>query len=234
MLSPLHAAAALAFVSLAAPAAFGATITVVGEARVSEVPDQAIVTSGVVTSAKTADEAVAANSKAVSALIESLKGAGIAPRDIATSSFFVQPQYAPPSQTQREAPRLVGFEVRNAVRITVRDLATLGALLDKMVTAGANQASGLSFTLSNRAKLEQEARIAAVKDAMEQAQQVAAAAGLKLTRIVSVTPDADRIGPFPAAPMMMKAEAARMAVPVEAGEMEVQARATLVYEAEAQ
>lgn len=233
MLSPLRVAAALAFVSLAAPAALGATITVVGEAKVSAEPDSAIFSTGVLTSGKTAEDAVGANSKAVSALIEAIKAAGVEARDIATSTFSLQPQYASQS-SGREAPRVVGFEARNSVRVTVRDLAALGPLLDKMVQAGANQASGLAFTLSTRAKLEQDARVAAVKDAMDQAQMVASAAGLRLVRIVSIRPDADGPGPIMPAPMMMKAEAARMAVPVEAGEVEVRGRATIVYEAEPQ
>lgn len=237
MRSSLHAAAAFAFAGLSAfsaPAALAATITVVGEAKVSAVPDSAVLSTGVVTAGKTADEALAANSKAVSALIETIKGAGIEQRDIATSQFSLQPQYAPVQNGQKEAPRLIGFEVRNAVRITVRDLNALGPLLDKMVQAGANQASGLSFILSNHAKLAQDARVAAVKDAMEQANVVAGAAGLRLVRIVSVTPDADGASPIMPAPMLMRADAARMAVPVEAGEIEVRGRATIVYDAEPQ
>lgn len=234
MFAPLHAAAAFALVTLAAPAAMAATITVVGESRVSAVPDSAVLTTGVVSTGKTADEALGANSKAVSALIETIKAAGVEPRDIATSSFSLQPQYATAQGSQRETPRLVGFEVRNSVRVTVRDLAALGPLLDKMVQAGANQASGLSFTLSNRGKLEQEARVGAVKDAMDQAAVVAGAAGLRLVRIVSITPEADGSGPIMPAPMFMKADAARMAVPVEAGEIEVRGRASIVYEAEPQ
>ncbi|MFG1480421.1 SIMPL domain-containing protein [Xanthobacter sp. V4C-4] len=234
MFAPLHAAAAFAFVSLAAPAALAATITVAGEARISVVPDAAVLTTGVVSAGKTADEALAANSKAVSALIETIKAAGVEPRDIATSSFSLQPQYATGQGAQREAPRLVGFEVRNSVRVTVRDLAALGPLLDKMVQAGANQASGLAFTVSNRAKLEQDARVAAVKDAMDQAAVVAGAAGLRLVRIVSITPEADGSGPIMPVPMFAKADAARMAVPVEAGEVEVRGRASIVYDAEPQ
>lgn len=231
---PLHVAAAFALASLAAPAALGATITVVGESRVAAVPDSAVLSTGVVTAGKTADEALAANSKAVSTLIETIKGAGVEQRDIATANFFLQPQYAVQKDNQRDAPRVVGFEVRNSVRVTVRNLASLGGLLDKMVEAGANQASGLTFLVSDRAKLEQDARVAAVKDAIEQANVVAGAAGLRLVRIVSVTPEADHSGPIMPAPMLMKAEASRMAVPVEAGEVEVRGRATIVYDAEPQ
>lgn len=218
--------------AIAGPAAAAATITVVGEAKRTAPPDMAVLTTGVVSTAKTADDALAANSKAVSEVIAALKAAGIAAADISTSSFSVQPQHSYPQPPSREPPKLIGFEVRNSVRITVRELGKLGGLLDKVVQSGANQASGLSFSLADPNKLEGEARAASVKDAIEQAKGVAAAAGLRLTRIMSIQPEGQQGGPIMPAPMMMKAEAARMAVPVEAGEIEVRARTVLVYEAE--
>lgn len=218
-------------VVLVQPAA-AATLTVVGEAKVSAPPDMAVLSSGSVTSAKTADDALAANSKAVADVIAAIKAAGVAPADIATANFSVQPQYVYPPQSSREPPKLAGFEVRNSVRVTVRDLGKLGPLLDKMIQSGANQASGLAFSLAEPAKVEREARLASVKDAMDQAKALAAAAGLRLTRITSIQPEVQGGGIIMPAPMMMKAETARMAVPVEAGEIEVRARTVMVYEAE--
>lgn len=225
-------ASALALALLGAGPAAAATLTVVGEARVSVPPDMAVLTTGAVTTAKTADDALAANSKAVTEVIAALKAQGLAPGDIATSNFSIQPQYTYPQQGSREAPKLAGFEVRNGVRVTVRDLAKLGPLLDKLVQSGANQASGLSFSLSDPEKIERDARVAAVKDAIEQAKVLAEAAGLRLTRITSIQPEGASSLPVMPAPMMMKAEAARMSVPVEAGEVEMRARMIVVYEAE--
>lgn len=228
------AAAFAATLAVSGPVAAAATITVVGEATRTAPPDMAVLTTGVVSNAKTADDALAANSKAVADVIAALKAAGIAPNDISTSSFSIQPQQSFPQPPSREAPKLIGFEVRNSVRITVRDLGKLGGLLDKVVQSGANQASGLSFALADTDRLEGEARTASVKDAIEQAKGVAAAAGLRLTRIMSIQPEGQHSGPIMPAPMMMKADAARMAVPVEAGEIEVRARTVVVYEAEPQ
>ncbi|MFG1345027.1 SIMPL domain-containing protein [Xanthobacter autotrophicus DSM 431] len=232
-LGPVLAAALTSVMVLSVPAA-AATLTVVGEAKVSAAPDMAVLTTGTVTSAKSADEALAANSKAVTAVIETLKGAGIASKDIATANFSVQPQYAY-SQGNREPPKLTGFEVRNQVRITVRQLDTLGPLLDKVMQSGANQASGLSFSLSDLPALEREARLASVKEAMEQAKALAGAAGLRLTRINSIQPESLGGPVLPPPMMMMKADAAsRAPVPVEAGEIDVRARTVIVYEVEPQ
>ncbi|QRG06279.1 SIMPL domain-containing protein [Xanthobacter dioxanivorans] len=229
-LGRLLAGALAAAIVFAVPAG-AATLTVVGEARVTAAPDMAVLSTGTVTTAKTADDALGANSKAVAAVIETLKAAGIAASDIATANFSVQPQYSYPQQGSREAPKLMGFEVRNSVRVTVRSLDSLGALLDRVVQSGANQASGLTFALSDPAKLQREAQIASVKEGMDQAKALAAAAGLRLTRITSIQPEGQSMPILPQ-PMMMKADMARAPVPVEAGEIEVRARTVIVYEVE--
>ncbi|OZA78662.1 MAG: SIMPL domain-containing protein [Azorhizobium sp. 39-67-5] len=206
-----------------------ATITVVGQGEASAAPDMASLSTGVVTMAKTAEDALAGNSKSVADVIAALQATGIEPKDLVTSGFSIQPQYTYPQQGQREAPRLTGYEVRNTVNVKVRDLSTLGGLLDKLVQAGANQASGLSFALQDPSAIEKQARLAAMTDAKAQAQSLADAAGLRLVRIRRIGPQPD-MGPVAAAPMMMKADA--RAVPIQAGETTARAQITIVYDAE--
>ncbi|WP_127089313.1 SIMPL domain-containing protein [Aquabacter cavernae] len=233
-----HLAAALALSLslgwLAAPAHAQdperATLSVVGEGEAAAAPDMATFSTGVVASGKTAEEALAANSKSMGELISAIKAIGIEDRDIATSGFSISPQYSQPAQNSREAPRLVGFEVRNTVGVKVRDLTRLGSLLDRMVQAGANQAGGLRFGLADDGPLMEKARVAALKDAQAQAKTLAEAAGMRLLRVRRIAPS-DRGGDMIAsAPMMMKAEA--RAVPIEAGELAARARITIVYEVE--
>jgi uncharacterized protein YggE len=205
-----------------------ATLTVVGQGEASATPDQAVFSTGVVSTAKTADEALAANSKAVAGVIEAIKASGIEARDIATSGFSIQPQYAQPQQGSREPLKVSGYEVRNGVSVRVRDLAQLGTLLDKVVQAGANQAGGLRFDLSNPDELSAKAQIAALDNARAQAETLAKAAGMRLLRLRRISPgERASIG---GAPMMMKAEA--RAVPLEAGETTAHAQVTLMYEIE--
>ncbi|OYX14117.1 MAG: hypothetical protein B7Z15_05040 [Rhizobiales bacterium 32-66-8] len=206
-----------------------ATLTVVGQGEASATPDQAVFSTGVVSTAKTADEALAANSKAVAGVIEAIKASGIEARDIATSGFSIQPQYAQPQQGSREPLKVSGYEVRNGVSVRVRDLAQLGTLLDKVVQAGANQAGGLRFDLSNPDELSAKAQIAALDNARAQAETLAKAAGMRLLRLRRISPgERASIGGAPM--MMMKAEA--RAVPLEAGETTAHAQVTLMYEIE--
>ena len=55
---------------------------------------------------------------------------------------MVQPRYNFPGN---KAPELVGYDVSNNVTVTVRKVADLGPLLDKMVQAGSNQINGITF-----------------------------------------------------------------------------------------
>lgn len=212
-----------------APNARRATLSVSGEGLASAVPDMATLTSGVVSEGKTAREALDANSAAVATMIEAIKAAGVESRDISTSGFSVQPQYAP-QKKEGDPLRIASYQVNNAVTVRLRGLGKLGDLLDQLVTNGANQISGIAFDIADPAKLEDAARAEAVKQARHQAEIIAQAAGVRLVRVVSIASDA---GPQPMPRMMMAARAEKMdSVPVEAGETQVRAGVTVVYEIE--
>lgn len=208
------------------------TLTVVGSSRVAVRPDMALVTTGVATASRTAEEALAANSAAMEQVIKTIKAAGIDAKDVGTSGFSIQPQYSYPVQGVRESPKVVGYEVRNGVTIKVRELASIGPLLDRIVQSGANQASGLTFLSSRSGDIEEQAGVEAVKDAVSKAGRLADAAGVKLVRIMKIEPRADAaVFATQAAPMMARAQAER-AVPIEAGETEARASVSVVYEIE--
>lgn len=214
-----------------APAARRATLTVSGEGTANAAPDMATLSSGVVSEGKTAREALDANSSAVAAMIAAIKARGVEPRDISTSGFSVQPRYAPPKKDNPDAPNISGYQVNNTVTVRLRDLAKLGDLLDQLVSTGANQIGGIAFDIDDPAKLEDAARVAAVKDARHQAEIIAEAAGVRLVRVVSIAGEA---GPRPIPRMMMAAPALMKSdsVPVEAGETQIRAGVTLTYEIE--
>ena len=235
--SSLLAAALLA--AVAGPAAIAATtpalaaeaatqtLSLTGEGSASAAPDQATVTSGVTSEGQTAREAVDANSKAMAALIDAFKKAGIQAADLQTSGFSVQPRYAQPKEGSGEAPKIDGYEVRNQVTVRIRDLTKLGAVLDTAVATGSNQIDGIGFGLADPAPVLDEAREAAVADARRKAELIAKAAGVKLGRILAIAePGAEPPRPMMAAYAMEKAAA----VPIEAGESEFKARVSVTWE----
>lgn len=207
------------------------TIAMSGQGEVSAPPDTAHVTTGVVTQAKTAREALTANNAAMEKVIAELKGAGIEARDLRTSNFSVRPQYFHPPHNKngsQEPPRIVGYQVSNTLRAAVRDLARLGAILDVTVSQGANQLSGIAFSIDDPETLLAEARKQAMADAIARAETYAEAAGVALGRVLSIN---ENSGPRPV-PMIarMRAEDAAAAVPIEAGEQSIQAQVQVTWE----
>lgn len=223
--------AVLAFVS-AAPAARAAEetprITVTGEGSVSAAPDMAILNFGVLKSAPTARQALDDANKAVSDAIADLKAKGIEARDLQTSGFSVSPQFDY-SGKNGTAPKLTGYQVSNMLTVRVRDIGSLGKVLDDAVTNGINSGGSLSFGNSKRKDLIAEARKAAVADAMAKAKALTEAAGVTAGDVLNIEEDA-QMAP-PAVPMvrMAMAKEATDSVPVEAGESEYHARVTVTF-----
>ena len=129
--------------------AYAGTITIEGRGEVTAAPDTAFVTSGVTTQGATARDALDLNTKAMDDLLAALKASGIEARDIQTSGFSVSPNYV--YSDERDAngytlpPKINGYQVSNVVTVRVRALDTLGAILDKSVTVGANTINGVSL-----------------------------------------------------------------------------------------
>jgi uncharacterized protein YggE len=221
------AIALLAALPAAAQDKVPSTLTVLGEGTAAGRPDLATVSVGVVTQARSASDALALNSKAAGEVIALAKQSGVEPRDIQTSAISVQPQYNPPAPGAREPARIVGYQVRNSLSVRVRDIDKLGGLLDKLVTGGANQLGGILLSVAEPKPLLDQARAAAVRDAMAKAQLYAEAAGVRIVRILAI----DEAGAEPPRPIARLAAAApRPSVPIEAGEQEFRARVSATFE----
>lgn len=208
-------------------------LTANGEGSIGAVPDIAIVTIGVTSRAATAREALDQNSTDLDKVIATVRGEKIAEKDIGTSGFSIFPVYEdrpprPDGQPDPTMPKIVGYQVTNEVRVTIRDIASSGAILDKVVTAGANQVNGIAFDLSDRDTPADQALTDAVKDARRKAELMAEAAGVKLVRVLNVS------GGGSVQPVMFRADMAMKAgappVPVMPGERQVTANATVTWQ----
>lgn len=210
------------------------TISVEGRGEVIAAPDTAYINSGVTTQGATAREALDANTAAMRELIETLKAAGIEARDIQTSGFSVNPNYV--YSDARDAngytlpPKIVGYQVFNTVSVRVRDLPSLGAVLDKAVTVGANTINGVSFSVADPSGLYDEARRQAFADARAKAELYAAAAGVGLDDIRSIGESQGYEPPQPYLLGAMAKEADAAPVPVEAGELTFAINVSVTWE----
>jgi uncharacterized protein YggE len=201
-------------------------ITVQGIGNIAVAPDQAMISGGVISEAATAAEALAANSKALASVVDKLKAAGVAEKDMQTNGFSVQPKYTDYGKTDK-APVIDGYQVSNSISIKVRDMAKLGDLLDAMVASGSNAINGVSFVVSDADKRSDDARKAAVADARRKAELYAAAAGVKLGKVLSMSEGGAAV---PQPMYRMAAMSAEAAPPMLAGEETLSASVTIVYE----
>jgi hypothetical protein len=160
-------------------------ITVSGEATMSAAPDLAQIDAGVANDAKSAKEASDANNAAMGKVLLALKGAGIAEKDYQTSRLSLQPQYGQNKSTG--ASPVVGFRASNRVTVKIRDATKVAAIIDTLVSAGANDIGNISFEVTQASKLLDDAREQAVADARRKAEIYAKATGVTLGAPLSVS-----------------------------------------------
>jgi uncharacterized protein YggE len=201
-----------------------ATITVTGTATVNVVPDLATISLGVTTKGDTAAAAMAANSTALNAVIARLKAAGIGERDMQTSNLSLNPNWVSSPDGQQQEIR--GYIASNMLTVQVRAMDTTGAVLDAAIADGANTLNSLTFGLQNQRPQEDQARKAAVADALARANLLVEAAGVKLGPILSISED----GGMQPGPQPMYRMADSASVPVAAGEVGVSASVTIVFQ----
>ncbi len=203
----------------------GPQITVTGEGKVEAAPDLATITLGVTTQGATAAEAMAANAEALAKVLENLRAAGIAERDLQTSGLNLNPLW---THHEGQPPRIEGFQASNMLTVRVRALDGLGDVLDAAVKDGANTLNGLDFGIAAPEPLLDEARRLAVADARRRAEVLAGAAGVTLGPVVAIT---ESTGIAPPAPMYrMEAASLGAGVPVAGGEVALSAQVTVVWE----
>jgi uncharacterized protein YggE len=224
-LTALIALAAPLLLSAALPArAAGnepASIRVNGEGSVSLAPDTALLSLTVTREAGTAREAVDASSQAMSALHKAMAKAGIEQRDLQTGAFSIQPRYQPQprrSGDEPAPPHIAGYTARNTLNVRVRDLTRVGSVLDTAVALGVNEGGQIVFTNEDPAPALEQARIAAVKDALNKARTLASAAGVRCGQILSLNEQAFNRGPVPMGARAEQLTAMDAAVPVAPGE----------------
>ena len=175
----------------------GTRLDVSATGEVSRVPDLAIISAGVQTLQPTATAAIEENATRMERVRAALKRAGIADKDIQTSSISLNPEYR---YVENQPPVLTGYRASNTVNVKFRDLKRSGAILDALVKEGANQLNGPSLTIDKPEEAYDEARIKAIALGQRRADLYARALGKRVVRILSISESGASIpGPMPMA-----------------------------------
>lgn len=207
-------------------------ILVTGQGTAELAPDMAVLQLTVTREAETARAALDANSAAMAEVLKALREQGIAERDLQTANFSIQPRYvypSPKSQGERKPPRIVGYTVRNGLKVRVRDLDKLGAVIDRSVSLGVNEGGNILFANDDPSAAIEQARIRAVREAASRAQTLATAAGVKLGKVLEISEQSYNPPPMPMMQSRMVMADAAEAVPVAAGENIYEVTVSLAY-----
>lgn len=207
----------------------GTRLDIVATGEVTRVPDVARINAGVVTTAPTATDAIAQNGRRMDQVIVALRRAGVADRDIQTSSVSLNPEYR---YAENQPPQLTGYRAENSVAVRFRDIARTGAILDALVAQGANQINGPTLTIDKPEEALDEARQKALVDARKRAELYAGAIGKRVGRILSISEAGSVAPPVPVAVRMTRVSAADVETKIAAGEQEVGITLSVSFELE--
>ncbi len=203
------------------------TISVTGTARTRLAPDIVIMTLGVQTQGRDVAEAVSENNRRSAEVVGVFRSAGVAAEDIQTTYFNVYPQ-----QQYDQFGVLTGevvYWVDNTITVKVRQLDQVGVLLQSVLTRGANTVQGLSYTVEDPTDALDEIRAGALEDARAQAEQLAAAAGVELGQVLTISEGGAVPSPIYEASAFGKGGGGG-GVPTQAGSLEYSISMSVVYE----
>lgn len=209
-------------------------IHVTGESRISLEPDLILLNVGVESTAPTVTEARQNAANAMNSINSALKSQNIENRDVKTKYFNISPQYEYQEILKDQIvigkQVLVGYKVTNSASVRIRELDSVGTIIDKITTAGgdATRIDGINFTIEDQKPIMTKLRKEAVTDAMNKAQQFAELTGVMLGRLLFITENNNR------APMFNEGTFARsafsdMGTQISGGELEVQMNVEAVF-----
>ncbi len=207
------------------------TISVAGEGIVRLDPDTADVSltvQSISTSLKTGQDNV---TESLTSVTDVLTGAGVAADDIVTASYEIYPQNEYDDNGNFEG--ISGFVVSATLRVTIRDIDTVGTILDAAVTGGATGVNGITFYTDDPSAPTSEARTMAVTDARARADELAAAAGVRIVGVSSIQETSAPPPPpliYEAADMAASGVAQERAVPISPGQSEIRVDVQVVFE----
>ncbi len=162
------------------------TLSVTGTAQTTIVPDTLAITFVVQEKASTPSEALAKLSEKANRVVSAVLGLGISSEDVKTTSVDISPEYIYPD---KEPPRIIGYVATYSIEVRTKRVADAGSLIETAVNSGADQVSGLYFTVSPEqySTVYRQLLSAAIGDAEAKADSVLRPLNLRKTGVKSVS-----------------------------------------------
>ena len=200
------------------------TVTVTGHGTVEVEPDIAQVSMGVQSTQPDASAVYATLETKSTALVESLKGLGIAEEDIQTSGLNVYPNI-----DENQISSYVGSV---NVSVTLRDLARTGEILDGVQAFVGPELTlgGISFSYAEPENVLAEARAGAIDNARVRAEQFATAADSGVGEVLRIIESSVPNEVFLREAEFAAADASGGQIAIEPGSQELAVDVSVVFE----
>jgi uncharacterized protein YggE len=201
------------------------TISVTATATVKGTPDTVSFEIGMQNSNANAKAALAFNDERVAALEKALMKHGVTKKEMQTSGLNI-------TEETNNAGQVIGFTVEDDLTVTMHDLTKAGGAIESAATAAGNgvELNSITFSISNDSKLLAQARAKAMRNAHDEANDIAVAAGTSLSGLASVVDQENQSTPPPTPYGLSFATAAKAAsVPVQAGSESISVQLSVVY-----
>ena len=157
-----------------------ACVDVTGSGSASAVPDMVTLDLRVTRDGTTVSQTLREVDEVVIVVRAALTAAGIAERDVTTTSTGIHQRY------DQQGQQASGFSGHHTLRVGVRDLEAVSAIVDSAVSAAGDALliDGITLAIADPAPLLAAARERAFEDARSRAQEYARFAGRTLGEIV--------------------------------------------------
>lgn len=172
-------------------------ISTTGFGEVVAKPDMAQFSVTVAETTMNAEQAKAAVDKVVEGFLTELKSRGVKAEQISSSNLYLAPQYHYPKTGKAE---LVGYRATRSVTVDVNELSRLNDYLDVALAKGINQVNNIQLKVRDQEKYQEQARMAAIKDAANKARSLASGFGSDIGQVWSI-----EYSPMNVQPVMMRA-----------------------------
>jgi uncharacterized protein len=200
-------------------------LIVQGEGKVIAAPNMATIVLGVETFNTSASGAATENARRMNETIASLRSIGIAEKDIQTSSVSLKTVPQDEQIAVKEKTKAQEFVATNQVTVRLNNTGEVGEVLDAAISAGSNSIQEVNFDILNPQPEKDKALTLAIDDARRKAEVAAAAAELKLGKVLEIS---EGYGYVSAA--AKSAVFSNVVTPIQPGDLEVTASVTVTYE----
>lgn len=216
------------------------TIRVSAMGEVEMPPDQALVSLAVETAGESLEQVQKDNDRKMNQVINRLGKMGIKKEHIQTVSLNITPHYPPVKRRgqflepdQPEVPKIIGYTVRHALTVDVRELEKVGKIVDGALQAGANRLTRITWSLQNDDPVKLQALNIAANKAQAKAKTLAQTLNVKLGSLLHVTEGGAQPVPLPRVEgraMLSRAMDQGGGTPIAPGELTLRASVSLIYE----